>query len=65
MKKDIPVRARKPGKYHLTQQDKEIYKEFCCKWRNTVQCVHISCKQGSEWTCSASSEISILRRRKF
>lgn len=25
---DISVRARKPGKYHLTQQDKEYIKSF-------------------------------------
>ena len=25
---DIPVRPRKPGKYHLTQQDKEYIKSF-------------------------------------
>ena len=25
---DIPVRESKPGKYHLTQQDKEFIKSF-------------------------------------
>ena len=28
MKNNIPVRVRKPGKYHFTQQDKENIQSF-------------------------------------